>query len=94
MKNFIVQADRILLKSLTIEDAESLYQYRNIPVVSIFQGWTPSSPQEVADLAKEMGDKQIFSVGNWYQIIIQRKTDKQVLGDIGVCIDPETNQQA
>jgi len=93
MKKFKVQADRILLRTLTIEDSESLYHYRNIPEVSVFQGWTPISPKEVSDYAIAMANRETFNYGDWYQIVIQDKK-RQVLGDLGVCIDTETNQQA
>ncbi len=90
----IAKSDRILLRAMTAEDAEDVYRYRNIPDVSIFQGWTPENPKEVEKYAQEMNLRESFSLGDWYQIIIQNRDSNQVMGDVAVCIEKETGLQA
>jgi RimJ/RimL family protein N-acetyltransferase len=82
------------MRAMQPEDAESVHYYRNLPEVAIFQDWTPESTQVVKDFAIEMTAQPAFSPGQWYQIIIQGKADNPVIGDLAVCIDAETNQQA
>ncbi len=76
------------------EDSAQVHYYRNLSDVSIFQGWTPETSEEVKNYALQMSSKQAFKADDWYQIIIQSKSENRVIGDLAVCIDAETNQQA
>ena len=90
----VTETERLRLRAMQPQDASAVYYYRNLPDVSIFQGWTPEDEQEVKDYALQMSNRKAFSVGDWYQIIIQNKMDGQVIGDLAVCIETETKLQA
>lgn len=72
-ENCIVQTSRIILRALKEIDAEALHYYRNIPQLSIFQGWSPDNPEEVVSYSLEMGAKPAFNSGDWYQIVRERQ---------------------
>jgi len=79
---------------MSVDDSSAVHYYRNIPEVAIFQGWTPENPQEVSDYAIKMAKSDPFNPTDWYQLIIENSLDGQVIGDIAVCIDGESRQQA
>ena len=90
----VTETDRLCLRAMQPQDATAVHCYRNLPDVSIFQGWTPKDELEVKNYALQMSNKSAFSVGDWFQIIIQHKSDGQVIGDLAVFIDTETELQA
>jgi RimJ/RimL family protein N-acetyltransferase len=93
-KQWISESKRIALRPMGESDAHTVCEYRSMPDVSIFQGWTPETPQEVSDYAQKMAQREPFHVGEWYQIVIEHKIDDCVIGDIAVCIEPESGLQA
>lgn len=90
----VTQTERLHLRAMQPQDGKTVHYYRNLPDVSIFQGWTPKNEEEVKEYASQMNTKRAFSAGDWYQIIIQNKANNQVIGDLAVCIDSETKRQA
>lgn len=98
------QTERLQLRPLQERDAEAVYYYRNQPDVSLFQGWTPESANEVKNYAVEMRSRKPAAAGHWYQVIIELKNQVNhpsdaesaatVIGDVAFCIDTETNRQA
>lgn len=90
----VTVTEQLILRAMQPEDATTVHYYRNLPDISIFQGWTPTDEMEVKDFALQMNNRPAFTAGDWYQIMIQSKSDNQVIGDLAVCIDTDTNQQA
>jgi len=90
----IGRSKRVILRPISETDGETLFYYRNITNVALYQDWAPESPQEVRAYAQEMAKRAPFAVGEWYQIAIVEKISEQIIGDLAVCIDKETKQTA
>ncbi|WP_444996576.1 GNAT family N-acetyltransferase [Aliikangiella sp. IMCC44359] len=91
----LANTERLILRPVTENDAEAVYLYRNQPEVSLFQGWTPESTNEVVEYVKGMQARKAADAGHWYQVALQLKEQKNiVIGDVAFCIDVETQQQA
>lgn len=94
----IANTSRLKLRPMQATDASQVYQYRQLPEVSIFQGWTPESAQEVAEYATGMAQRRPAEPGHWYQVILETNAiqtpPNQVIGDMAFCIEKETSLQA
>lgn len=94
----IAKTERLCLRPMRVSDANAVYRYRQQPEVSIFQGWTPASEQEVADYANLMAQRAAAHAGHWYQVVLetnaQQTPPNRIIGDVAFCIDEETNKQA
>lgn len=81
---FQLDTPRLLLKDLTIDDAEALFTYRSLPQVTEFQGW---SPTQISDAVKFI-EQDICHVLNqpdtWVQLgIFFKVCDKGSNDEIG-----------
>lgn len=83
---------RLRIRTLSERDAERVYGYRRLPDVSRYQGWEPSSAEEVRLYAREQRGREACRPGDWAQLIIERR-DGTLVGDIGFVMD-EAGQQA
>ena len=94
----LTTSSRLCLRSLAESDGNALFHYRNQPDVSLFQGWTPASPEEVSAYAREMASRPFAAPGFWYQVILQLQSGQtnagDIIGDVAFCIDAESQQQA
>ncbi len=94
----ITQSDRLILRPMQAKDAKAVYQYRNQPDVKLFQGWTPTSSDEVADYADQMENREFAKPGAWFQVILEGQPGSsiagEVIGDVAFCIESEMEKQA
>ena len=62
-----ISTERLVLRGITISDAEAMFNYRSNPQIYKFQDWKPETLKEV----KEFIDKKIAKTpnmpGTWYQ---------------------------
>lgn len=95
---YLKKGPRMQLRPLTVEYAKRLYDYRSQPDVMLFQGWTPESPEEVADYARLMAEREFAFPGEWYQVVLEllaeECADKSIIGDVAFCIEPDHKKQA
>ncbi|MBI5852070.1 MAG: GNAT family N-acetyltransferase [Planctomycetes bacterium] len=80
------QANRIVLRRLTIADLDAFQAYRSDPEVGQYQGWAPMSEVEARGFLAEMEKTELFSPGKWSQIAIADSLTNHLLGDIGICL--------
>ncbi len=93
-RKLICQSSRLALYSLSVEDADAVYRYRIHPEVALYQTWTLNSPRDVTDYANEMAKRKPFTFGEVEQIVLMSLDTKEVIGDLAVTIDTDTNQTA
>lgn len=91
-------SERLILRPMQSKDADIVYEYRNQPDVKLFQGWTPTSANEVSDYAVQMSKREFAKPGEWFQVVIEGQTTTsiagEVIGDVAFCIEPEMKKQA
>ncbi len=84
MSDLELKSRLITLRRMRPEDAEPLYAYRSLPEVSRHQDWLPESVDEAHDLARKQADLVPATPDSWFQFIICRLEDGEMVGDCGV----------
>jgi len=89
-----IQTDRLILRRLTLEDAEAVYSYRSNPEVSKYQMWHPKSIDDVHHFLKSLIDVSPDTPGTWLQLAIVSRDDNVLIGDCGIRFPEEETYQA
>lgn len=88
-----IKTDRLLIRLAIPEDAEAIYGYRSDFEENKYQGWFPSSAQEVYDYLKNMpGTLDVADV--CYQFAILVPDQNKLIGDMGIIFTNHDNLQA
>ncbi len=73
--------DRLLIRRLGPNDAQTLSGYRGNPKVARFQ--TAYSSRQAEKLIEEMSKSDPSATGRWFQFGLELRAEKQLIGDIG-----------
>jgi RimJ/RimL family protein N-acetyltransferase len=79
---------RLALRRPRLDDVDTLMRLRSDPILNRFTG-PPKSEEWVVNLVREMESKSPGETrpSPWYQFMIERALDGEVIGDIGVGFD-------
>jgi RimJ/RimL family protein N-acetyltransferase len=92
-KNLEIKTLRLLLRSISLDDAEAIFKYRSDLITNQYQGWIPKTINDVYDFIEKRVTSTIDIVDTWYQLVIIRKKDGELIGDIGIhFLDSDKNQ--
>lgn len=80
---FSIETSRMILRPIAIEDCEMVFNYRSDKETNLYQSWIPDSIDEVQSFISK-NPIQINIPNTWFQLVIIRKQDNQVIGDIGL----------
>lgn len=89
-----IKTERLLLRSIKLNDAEAIFKYRSDEVSNQFQGWIPSTIEDVNDFIKNRIAKAINIADSWYQLAIIKKDSGELIGDVGIHFIGSDNNQA
>ena len=78
-----LHTDRLVLRSLTPADAETIFRYRSDPEVSRYQGWEPVSAEEVRLFIESLDQAAGYLPGKWHQVGIVLRETGELMGDCG-----------
>jgi len=84
MNSIQINSDRLFLRPIQMEDAESVFQYRSNAQVNQYQGWMPKTIDDIHEFITNKVSNEINLPGTWFQFVIIKKDDKELIGDIGV----------
>ena len=84
MNSIQINSDRLLLRPIQMDDAEFIFQYRSNALVNQYQGWIPKTICDVHDFITNKVSNEINQPGTWFQFVILKKDDNELIGDIGV----------
>jgi len=84
MNSIQINSDRLFLRPIQMEDAESVFQYRSNAQVNQYQGWIPKTIEDVHEFITNKVSNEINLQGTWFQFVIIIKDDNKLIGDIGV----------
>jgi len=84
IKNLEIETARLLLRPISLDDAEAVFKYRSDLVTNKYQGWIPNTINDVYDFIEKKVTSTIDVVDTWYQLVIIRKKDGELIGDIGI----------
>jgi RimJ/RimL family protein N-acetyltransferase len=83
-KNLAMKTARLLLRPIRLDDAEAVFTYRSDLITNQYQGWIPKTIHDVYDFIEKRVTSTIDVVNTWYQLVITRKKDGELIGDIGI----------
>lgn len=95
-ENYIIimqlYTERLVLRDITIEDQQDIFDYRSDAEANQFQSWIPETLEEVESFILR-NTKKFNQPESWYQLLITDKETKRVIGDIGVHFTGAENAQ-
>ena len=89
-----INLQRTLLRSFTDADLPIFLAYRNDPEVARYQSWETTSEAEARDFVQEQKDAQPAIAGEWFQIAIELKETRKLIGDCALKIFADDARQA
>ena len=85
--------ERLVLRSIHVDDAEAIFQYRSDSRTNQYQNWIPKTIKDVHDFIKNQVSPTIDVIDTWHQFVIINKEQGDILGDLGVhFLDSEMEQ--
>ena len=84
MNGILIKSERLLLRPIQMDDADSIFLYRSNAEVNQYQGWIPKTISDVHDFIAHKVSPEINRPGTWVQFAIIKKDDDELIGDIGV----------
>jgi len=76
-----IKTPRLVVRTLKVEDAPSLFSYRSLPAIYRYQSFKPKTVEEVEQFILE-NTKHFDKEGIWYQLAIV--LEENVIGDMGL----------
>ena len=93
--NLYLESPRLFLRSFTLNDAPILAAYRSDPVVSRYQSWdTPYSLEKALRFIADLQHIEPGTPGEWYQVALETKENKWIIGDCAFCLLRDDSRQA
>ncbi|WP_288444831.1 GNAT family N-acetyltransferase [uncultured Chryseobacterium sp.] len=83
---------RLVLRDITIDDKQDIFDYRSDAEANKFQGWIPESLEEVESFIQR-NTTEFNQPESWYQLLITDQETKAVIGDIGIHFIGDENVQ-
>ena len=78
-----------VLRRMRVADLVTFQNYRSIPELGRFQGWTTLSDAEAASFLVEMSQAALFTPGEWIQIGITTSESDELMGDMGIHVSSD-----
>ena len=78
-----INTERLRLRSVRLDDAEVIFKYRSDSITNQYQGWIPESLNDVHSFINKVSP-EINIVDTWYQFVIIKKENNELIGDIGI----------
>lgn len=75
--------ERLLLRDITIDDKQAIFDYRSDAEANKFQSWIPETLEDVENFIQR-NNKEFNQPESWYQVLITDKETKCIIGDIGI----------
>ena len=77
---------RILIRPLTLSDAEAVFAYRSDPAVTRYQMWRPSEIIDVQRFIRDQSGMIPGMPGIWFQMGIVLQGSAELVGDCGILV--------
>lgn len=93
MVDIAIKTERLLLRPIKKGDAESVFRYRSDAFANRYQGWIPKTVDDVISFIENRVSPTININGTWFQLVIIKKDDNTIIGDIGLHFFDSENKQ-
>lgn len=81
-----IRTKRLMLRRFQDSDVNELFAYRSDTEVGRYQGWHPSTLEEVREFVGTQQHNQLDTPGKWFQVAIARQDTQALIGDVGLCL--------
>ena len=89
-----IVTERLVLRALRPDDAETMFAYRSDPEIKRYQGWDPNGLDDVRAFIAGHRLYEPFAPGSWRQFAIALRTGGTMIGDCGVHVPEDKPEQA
>ncbi|MFV0632892.1 GNAT family N-acetyltransferase [Demequina sp.] len=80
-----LMTERLMLRAMTLDDAEDLAERRSDTATAQYQDWRAPYPVERARaLIQDVTSRPGPQPGHWYQLAVVRQRDDRVVGDVAI----------
>lgn len=80
----LFKTQRLLLRTVELSDAKTIFEYRSKPEVYRYQGYKPSNVRHVIRLISSVRKSRIGTQGTWHQLAIIERESGKIAGDVGI----------
>lgn len=78
-----LETNRLIIRPITIDDRNEIFNYRRDKETNKFQGWIPENLEDVEVFIRKTS-VQINEPNTWFQVVIIDKETQGIVGDIGI----------
>ena len=89
-----IVTERLVLRALRADDAETMFAYRSDPEIMRYQGWGAESLADVHEFLAQNARDGPYAPGSWRQFAIALRPDGTMIGDCGIHVPQDKPQQA
>lgn len=79
-----IKTTRLLIRPIQMEDTNSIFIYRSNAAVNQYQSWIPKTIYDVHDFIINKVSPEFNISGTWFQFVIIKNENGELIGDIGV----------
>lgn len=79
-----LETERLIIRMPQTSDADDFFEYRSDPKVCEFQGYEPMTREKAGKFIEKLKDAEFGKAGEWIQLVAELKSEKKVIGDIGL----------
>lgn len=87
-----LETKRLIIRSITLDDKNEIFEYRCDKETNKFQGWIPESIDDVEIFIGKIA-KKINEPESWFQFVIIEKETQRIVGDLGIHFFERDNNQ-
>lgn len=79
----IIETKRLIIRPITLEDKNKIFEYRSDSETNKYQSWIPKTIDDVETFIGKIS-KLFNEPGTWFQFVIIEKESKKITGDLGI----------
>lgn len=83
-RNIQIISGRLTMRPIQLADSDSIFLYRSNSLINQYQGWIPKTIADVHHFILNLTSPEINQPGTWFQFVIIKKDNNELIGDIGV----------
>lgn len=85
----LILSERVLLRPITITDADAIFSYRSLAEVAKYQYWEPFTKEQTLDFVNRNSNPDFGKRGEWIGLAIICKDTGKLIGDCALKIEDD-----
>lgn len=87
-----LETERLIICPIGMNHTSDIFEYRSDAITNKYQGWIPETTEDVEVFIRKSAIA-INEPESWFQLVLEEKKLKKVIGDIGLHFFGTENQQ-